>query len=182
MKLVCMLTLTFSLRETVCSFFLTRFWWFHLWHTKAIPCSRVLHRALALCLSLRSPLAFSDTPLPTLPKTVMFKHLCSELHLGLCIFSCFNREKRPCVYIFIFPIVVRQLQVDLSYRQVPLPLGTPYHHAAAALWMEATYGGQMLLFSCCVSLPWPLLVALLVTQMPKPPSSLHAVLARGMVS
>lgn len=122
MKLVCMLTLTFSLRETVCSFFLTRFWWFHLWHTKAIPCSRVLHRALALCLSLRSPLAFSDTPLPTLPKTVMFKHLCSELHLGLCIFSCFNREKRPCVYIFIFPIVVRQLQVELSYRQVPLPL------------------------------------------------------------
>lgn len=115
MKLVCTLMLAFSLQETICSFSLTRFWWFHLWHTEAIPCSRVLYRALALCLSLRSPLAFSDTSPPTLPKTVMWKHLCSELHLGLCIFSCFRKKKSPCVYIFIFPIVVMQLQVELSY-------------------------------------------------------------------
>lgn len=101
MKLVCTLMLAFSLQDTVCSFSLTRFWWFHLWHTKAIPCSRVLYRALAFCLSLRSPLAFSDTSPPTLPKTLMWKHLCSELHLGLCIFSYFRKKKAVCIYFYI---------------------------------------------------------------------------------
>lgn len=159
MKLVCTLMLAFSLQETICSFSLTRFWWFHLWHTEAIPCSRVLYRALALCLSLRSPLAFSDTSPPTLPKTVMWKHLCSELHLGLCIFSCFRKKKKSvCIYFYIS----YSGYAATSRAVLPFPF-LFLHHTAAALWVEAIYGGQMLLFFCCVLLPWPLLVALLVT-------------------
>lgn len=114
-------------------------------------------------------------------KTLAFK-------VAACVFSpALKKRKWVCIYISVYIYFYISWSGLYSYRLGCLAGRYPflfcsYHHAAAALRVEAAWQGSVISI-LLLSLTSPALaVVLRVTQAPKPPPSLCAALGGGIAS